>query len=145
MAEEKQQLPGEEKLAGAGIARDDISRLLRGHGQGVLKAIQDALDHGLSAPTVMEILNVGGETVLDLLTTLKKQQVNFSAVAAPREGERVDEHQTRMYEGFQNQVIMTLLQRFLPMIVEKLATPENLQRVLDALLKSDEQGTPQVR
>lgn len=140
----EQQLPGEDQLVNAGIARDDISRLLRSHGQDVLGLIEKAIDNGVSAPVVMEILNTGGKVFLDLFASLKGKKVNFASAAAPQEGERVDEHQERTYQALQSQVIMTLVQRFLPMIIEKLATPDNLQKIMDLLLKGDspDRGTP---
>jgi hypothetical protein len=136
-------LPNQDKFASFGINPGDLSNLLRSHGQDVIQSVEDALNNGLTATVIMELLNTGGRTLLDVVSTLRGQKVNFSA-AAPTEGERVDEHQNKVVSAYQSQFVAVLLQQCLPVIIEKLATPENIQKIVAILTGGDQgQGVPQ--
>jgi hypothetical protein len=120
------------KFESVGFAPSDLSALIREHGQEVANLIADAIDVGFSKELILEVLQLGGGIVLEILTKFKAARFAFMASQAVVEGEKVD-----ALPGFDGNILggllNSLLQKFLPQLLPLIQ--DQLGSWLSALLQ----------
>lgn len=119
-----------ELAAKLGTSYDEVTKLVDEHGTDVIKTLQDALHNGLTSATILEILNLGGKVVVEILSDIGATKK--LALATPQIIEGVE------VTGFSadNSVLNTILQQIMPMIIKTYLTPDNVQKLINLILSA---------
>jgi hypothetical protein len=115
---------------GFGFDFDWVSGLISKWGDNILSVVVEAVRGGFTKDVVVNIVEKVGPFALELLVNLMNKMKFHHAAAAP--GELVVGEEVRLFDA---SIIETLVQRYLPVLVEKYGD-QIVKFVVDWLLKA---------